>query len=634
VTRRAAQRLLPALVFCVTAVVFLPALGGQFLDWDDSINFVANPYYRGLGWAQIRWMFTTTLMGHYIPLTWMSLGVNYVLGGMSPRGYHLGNLLLHASNATLVYLIACRLIAAAARGGAQDGRTAPALAWASALSAVLFGIHPLRVESVAWITERRDVLCGLFFLLSVLAYLKGVEGGGLRSTARWLSLGAFAGALLSKAAAMPLPAVLLLLDVYPLRRRHLGWRRLLAEKLPYVALATAAAVTALIALRRGVAVTSYDQYGVVARVGMVAYGILFYPIAFLWPMHLSPMYELPAKVTLGTWPFLPALLGLVAVTGALVLARRRWPAGLAAWTYSAMMVLPVSGVVHSGSQLVNDRYSYLSGLGFALLGGAALWTGLVLRERGRVSTRTAGGMAGAAALAVVLLGLTTWTQAHAWRDPETLWRWAVDTDPTCALCHGNLGAAITSSPTGSARLGEAEGHLRRALALRPDSPIPHFNLGNLLLVRGQYAEAEAAFKRYGDLSPGSTRGLARLGLLAILQGRYAEAVSLLGQARGGPGGLTPAPGTSASGLLVVAVDLVEDDPGALALLGQVLVDQGHPSEAVGALRRAVALAPASVPPRFTLVQAYRDTGRPDLARQELSSLRTLDPAAAGRLSVR
>jgi protein O-mannosyl-transferase len=633
--RPVAPRLLPALIFCVTAVAFLPALGGQFLDWDDFVNFVANPYYRGLGWAQIRWMFTTTLMGHYIPLTWTSLGVNYVLGGMNPWGYHLGNLLLHASNATLVYLIARRLIAAAATGGAQGGPPAPALAWASALGAVLFGVHPLRVESVAWITERRDVLCGLFFLLSVLAYLKGVEGGGrLRPTARWLSLGAFAAALLSKAAAMPLPAVLLLLDVYPLRRRPLGWRRLLSEKLLYVALAAAAAVTALIALRRGVAVTSYDQYGVVARVGMVAYSILFYPIAFLWPMHLSPMYELPAQVTLGTWPFLPALLGLVSVTGALVLARRRWPAGLAAWMYSALMVLPVSGVVHSGSQLVNDRYSYLSGLGFALLGGAALWTGLALRERGRVSTRTAGGMAGAACLIVVLLGLTTWTQAHAWRDPETLWRWAVDMDPTCALCHGNLGAAITSSPTGTARLDEAEGHLRRALALRPDSPIPHFNLGTLLLVRGQYAEAEAAFRRYGDLSPGSTRGQARLGLLAIFRGQYAEAVSLLGKARGAPDRLTPAPGTPASGLLAVAVDLVENDPGALALLGQVLVDQGHPSEAVAALRRAVALTPGSVAPRFTLVQAYRDSGRPDLARQELSTLRTLDPVAAGRLSVR
>jgi protein O-mannosyl-transferase len=627
--------LVPLAIFAITVAAFIPALQGQFLNWDDFVNFSANPYYRGLGWAQIRWMFTATLMGHYIPLTWMSLGFNYVLGGMNPWGYHLGNLLLHASNAILVYLIARRLMAAATISGAQDGRAVGPLTWGSALSALLFGIHPLRVESVAWITERRDVLCGLFFLLTVLAYLKGVEGGGeLRSPARWLSLGAFAAALLSKAAAMPIPAVLLLLDIYPLRRVYAGWKRLLSEKLPYMALAAAAAVTALIALRRGVAVTSYDQYGAVARVGMVAYSILFYPIAFLWPMHLSPMYELPAKVNLGTWPFLPALLGLVAVTGTLVLTRRRWPAGLAAWTYSALTVLPVSGVVHSGSQLVNDRYSYLSGLGFALLGGAALRTGLVLHERGRVSTRTAGGMAAAASLVVVLLGLTTWTQTHVWRDPETLWRWAVDMDPTCALCHGNLGAAITSSPTGSARLGEAEAQLRRALALRPDSPIPHFNLGNLLLVRGQYPEAEAAFKRYGDLSPGSTRGLARLGLLAILRGRYAEAVALLDQARGSPDGLTPTSGTPASGLLAVAVDLVEDDPGALTLLGQVLVDQGHPSEAVGALRRAVALAPASVAPRFALVQAYRDSGRPDLAHQELSSLRTLDPVAAGRLSVR
>ena len=172
------RRLLPALIFCVTLAAFVPALRGQFLDWDDVVNFVENPYYRGLGAAQLRWMLTSTLMGHYIPLTWMSFGLNYVLGGMNPWGYHLVNLLLHASNAVLVYLVARRLMAAASGGGAQDGRTDPAVAWASAFSALLFGIHPLRVESVAWITERRDVLCGLFFLLAVLAYLIGVEGGG------------------------------------------------------------------------------------------------------------------------------------------------------------------------------------------------------------------------------------------------------------------------------------------------------------------------------------------------------------------------------------------------------------------------------------------------------------------------
>lgn len=628
-TGRALRRLLPALIFCVTLGAFVPALRGQFLDWDDVVNFVENPYYRGLGPAQLRWMFTSTLMGHYIPLTWMTLGLNYVLGGMNPWGYHLVNLLLHASNAVLVYLVARRLMAAATRGGAQVGQTDPAVSWASALTALLFGIHPLRVESVAWITERRDVLCGLFFLLAVLAYLMGVEGGGRpRPAGRALSLGAFAAALLSKAAAMPLPVVLLLLDVYPLRRLHLGWRRLLTEKAPYVALAGAAAVTALIVLRRGVAVTSYQDYGVASRLGMVAYSTLFYPIAFLWPMHLSPMYELPPRVSLGAWPFYPALLGVVAVTGILVLARRRWPAGLAAWLYSALMILPVSGVVHSGSQLVNDRYSYLSGIGFALVGGAILRAGLGLRERGRVSTRTAGALAGAATLILLVLGGTTWIQTYAWRDPETLWRWAVDMDPTCSLCHGNLGSAISSGPTGKARLDEAEGHLRRAIALRPESPIPYFNLGNVLLVRKQYGDAERAFETYGRLSPGSPRGLARLGLLAILRGDYAEAVSLLAKARGAPPGLDPASGTPAR-LLPVAVDLVEDDAGALTLLGQGLVEQGHPAEAAGALRRATALDPASAPARLSLVQAYRDTGRLDLAQQELEKLRSPVPAAPG-----
>lgn len=623
------RRLLPALIFCVTLAAFVPALRGQFLDWDDVVNFVENPYYRGLGAAQLRWMFTSTLMGHYIPLTWMTFGLNYVLGGMNPWGYHLVNLLLHAANAVLVYLVARRLMAAASGGGAQDGRTDPAVAWASAFSALLFGIHPLRVESVAWITERRDVLCGLFFLLAVLAYLIAMESGGRpRSAWRALSLGAFAAALLSKAAAMPLPVVLLLLDVYPLRRLHLGWRRLLTEKAPYVALAGAAALTALIALRRGVAVTSYETYGVLSRLGMVAYSTLFYPIAFLWPMRLSPMYELPHRVSLGAWPFYAALLAVIAVSAILVLVRRRWPAGLAAWIYSALMILPISGVVHSGSQLVNDRYSYLSGIGFALVGGAILRAGLGLRERGRLSTSTSGALAGAAILILPVLGGTTWVQTYAWRDPETLWRWAVDMDPTCSLCHGNLGAAISSGPTGKVRLDEAEGHLRRAIALRPDSPIPYFNLGNLLLVRKQYPDAELAFRRYGDLSPSSPQGLARLGLLAILRGDYAEAVSLLARARGAPAGLDPAPGTPAR-LLVVAVDLVEDDAGALTLLGQVLVEQGHPSEAVGALRRAAALDPANAPARLTLVQAYRESGHPDLARQEMEKLGNLAPATPG-----
>ena len=153
---------LPIGLLVMTMVAFLPALDGQFVNWDDEMNLVTNEGYRGLGWAQLRWMCTTTLMGHWIPLTWLTLGVNYVVGGMAPWGYHAGNLLLHAANAVVFYAVARRLLAA----GAGVERTQGAITWGAAAAAMVFAVHPLRVESVAWVTERRDVLSGLFFLLA------------------------------------------------------------------------------------------------------------------------------------------------------------------------------------------------------------------------------------------------------------------------------------------------------------------------------------------------------------------------------------------------------------------------------------------------------------------------------------
>jgi len=298
------------------------------------------------------------------------------------------------------------------------------------------------------------------------------------------------------------------------------------------------------------------------------------------------------------------------------------------------MVLPVSGVVHAGSQLVNDRYSYLSGIGFAVLAGAAVPGVMRLRTRGHVSRTTVAALAGGATLIVLSLGFAAWTQTQVWRDSETLWRWAVEMDPACSLCHGNLGSAITSTELGLARLDEAEAHLRRAIELRPDNPIPHFNLGTLLSVRTRYGEAEAALRRYLELLPASPSGLGRLGLLYLLQGRIEDAVPLLERARGLPAGPKPGPAGPAPTPLAKAISLVEDDPGALTLLGRALVEQGKPVDAVFALTRAAALAPAAVPARFWLVQAYRNLGRGDLALEQLEVLRRLDARAAAGLPVR
>src|SRR5439155_451114 len=186
--------LAPLLVALFTLAAFLPALQNQFVNWDDKDNFLDNPHYRGLGWTHLRWMWTTHL-GHYIPLTWMTLGLDYLLWGMNPVGYHLTNLLLHAANAVVFFFVVRRLLTRALSSPSERGH---ALALSAGFASLVFAIHPLRVESVAWATERRDVLSGLFYLLTILMYLRALERevrareslAALRTAAHGESMGA------------------------------------------------------------------------------------------------------------------------------------------------------------------------------------------------------------------------------------------------------------------------------------------------------------------------------------------------------------------------------------------------------------------------------------------------------------
>jgi protein O-mannosyl-transferase len=519
---------LAVLVFVVTVITFLPALQGQFLNWDDEENFLRNEGFRGLGLPQLRWMFSTTLMGHYIPLTWLSLGVNYALDGLQPRGYLAVNILLHAAAAVLVVFIARRLLAAAFRGRAP----VHAVELGAAFAALVFALHPLRVESVAWITERRDVLSGVWYLLAVWAWLCAVADDTRSHPAFYaLSLCAFSAGLLSKASGVMLPFALLLLDAYPLRRFGRGWRQLIGEKLPHFALAGLGAVVALWAVRQGTTVTSYGDYGPGARIVMMVYSFVFYPWKWLWPVGLSPMYELPTGIDPWSARFLMPLLVCLVVTAALIALRRRWPAGLAVWAYSSLMVLPVSGLVHAGFQLAHDRYSYLPGLALALVAGGALVLGLRAEAESRVTPWLAVLLSATAAMIVLGLAAQTWRQTKTWRSSETLWAWAVDLDPECAICHNNLGSAIIHSPTGTAlNPALAETHFRRAIALRPGRATFYHNLGGALAFQGRYAEAEAPLREFLRLSPERPEAPGRLGMLYVDQGRYAEAVPLLRRA--------------------------------------------------------------------------------------------------------
>jgi Flp pilus assembly protein TadD len=642
------------LAFLVPVVAFLPALQGQFLNWDDSTLFTRNPQYRGLGVAQLRWMFTTMLAGHYIPLTWLTLGLNYSLGGMNPWGYHLLALLLHATNAALFYLVACRVLAAVvdrpAAGPAAGRGNQPTDLWtvrAGALvAALVFAIHPQRVESVAWITERGTLVCGALYFAVVLGYLRAAEPTGAFRW-RWagiVSLAAFAAALLAKGLALSLPVTLLILDVYPLRRWRGRWRQALVEKIPYALIALLGTAIVLLARTRGSHLSGLSDYGFDARLAFAGYSFWFYPSSMVWPIGLSPLYEVPLSASLLQLRFLAPLVGLAAATLALVLLRRRFPGGLAAWAHSAAVVAPVSGLAHSGSQLVSDRYSYLAGLGFALIAGYGVAWATRLRRQGRLSGWVSAVGAIGVLLVLVALAASTWGQTGVWRDSETLWRWAAEQDPDCATCYAGLAeATLYGAGGGRARLDESEAYVRRAIALRPTLPFSHSILGTILLVRGRLTEAETSLRTYIRLAPGEAQGPVRLALVYLLQDRPAEAVPLLLRARQ-LGAATASPIRTPGGddrdepgadpEFAKALRLLGDRLDDLEYLGQALIQQGRSDRAVPPLKRAVALAPDAPGPRFWLIRAYDATGQGGLAREHLSVLRRLDPAAAERLGVR
>ena len=426
-----ASRWLPAAaVIALTLVAFLPVLGNGFIpNWDDALNFLDNPHYRGLGPAQLRWMFTTFHAGHYIPLTWLSLGLDYLLWGLRPGGYHLTSLLLHTATALAFYFVSLRLL----RLALPPATTPAALRWGAALAALLFAVHPLRVESVAWATERRDVLSGLFYVLALLCYLKAFDpapAARLRLPLWYgLTLACFAAAVLSKSIAVTLPVTLLVLDVYPLRRLGgpAGWRapRPWLEKLPFFALSAAVAAVAFLAMLPLGNALSVADMGLGLRVFLSVYGLAFYLFKTVLPLDLSPLY--PVFVTITWWHF-----AVVAGTALVaVLMRRRWPAFTAVWLVYAITLAPVLGFFHNGPQAVADRYSYLACLGWALLaGGAVAWSWSGARVVRAV-----------AAIIVVVLVMLTAQQVRVWRDSVSLWSYAVALEPGNRIARINLGGA-------------------------------------------------------------------------------------------------------------------------------------------------------------------------------------------------
>ncbi len=521
-----------AVVIALTIATFLPSLGNGFLGWDDGINFVDNQAFRGLGWPNLRWMFTNALMGHYIPITWLTLGLDYLLWGMHPAGYHLTAILLHTANAVLFYFLTARLFELGAAAGRADGNAGRWLG--AAVAALLFAVHPLRVESVVWITERRDLVSGLFSLLTVHAYLSAWRDRGPTRLHRgwcWASVALFALALLSKSIVVGLPLALLAFDFYPLRRlpadapdraAHVG--RFVWEKVPFLAASAAVALGMLLHGMNHELMTSFESLGIVGRVAVSAYGLAFYLWKSLVPWPLSPLYELHYPVLFLSARYLGSLGAVLAITLALLVARRSWPAGLVTWVAYIVLLLPVLGIAHNGMQSAADRYSYLACLGWALLAGAGVrWC---WGNRGPiVSPRLAHLVLALSATVTFALAGLSGLQIRVWRDSETLWRHVLSVDPESPSGHYRLAGVLTIE----GRSVEARSEFERAVELAPDE-VPnakaafYAGLGTALERAGDVEGAERNYRAALSYSGDNVVALNNLGSIQAIHGQRQDAL--------------------------------------------------------------------------------------------------------------
>jgi tetratricopeptide (TPR) repeat protein len=552
--------LLPVLIALAVVVAFWPSLRAEFVNWDDDANFLNNLHFRGLGWPNIRWMFTTVHMSNYQPLSWLTSAVGYSLWGMHPAGYHATSVALHAANAVLFYLVAARLL----------GRAVPAadpvrLSIAAAVAALYFAVHPLRTEPVAWLSAQHDLQAGTFYLLALLCHLRACSDQTRRW--RWLagSTALFAAAMLSKVNGITLPFVLLLLDSYPLRRLPMDprqWakpqhRTILIEKLPMLAVAIVAGLMSVLA-RQSTAVLA--PLGLGFRVQQAFYGLAFYLGKTMVPVRLVPFYPVPLDLHLPSSTVVASIALVVILSILVVYLRRTWPAVLTAWTCYVVTLLPVLGLVSISTQLVADRYAYLPGMAWAMLVGAAVLTALR-----RLQARDRRWLIAGLTTVVVALSVMSWRQSKLWHDSETLFRYTLSQNPGIPEVHNDLGFFLV----GQRRIDEGLAEYRKALAIKPDFTRAMNNLGLALIGQGRYPEAIDQYLRALAIEPDYAFAHNNLGLALMYLDRPAEALPHFQK----------------------AVALAPDYVVAHNNLGGALLTLGRPAEAIPHFKKALALRP-------------------------------------------
>jgi tetratricopeptide (TPR) repeat protein len=546
------QRLVPNLALAValaalTIVVYAPIRNSLFLNYDDNAYVTSNARIgQGLSAENVAWSVTAFVNANWHPLTLLSHMLDVELFGVDPVAHHGMNLALHVVNVTLLFWLLC-------------GTTGQS--WPSAFVAALFAVHPLNVQTVAWISERKSLLSTAFWLLALLAHV------GYRrhpSWARYLVVSVTAGlALAAKPMAVTLPLTVVLLDIWPLAMRPSGrgsmGLRYARELGPVIAMAGACGVLTLLAQRAGNAIQTVTDYPISVRLGNALVSYAWYLKAMIWPAGLAAFYPHPMS-TQGVVEVVVSTLVLVGVCTAVVSKGRAFPAAATGWWWYVGTLLPVAGIIQVGSQAYADRYAYVPLIGIFIV---VAWLAARFTAAKPVVWRRALAVAGVAWIAA--LSFATRAQLPYWHDSVALFQRAIDVVPDNALAQNNLGMALVEQN----RIADALEHFQKAVTIAPGDTDARSNLGNALRTLGRPADAAIAYDEALAQSPNDPSIHYNLATALVDLGRGDEAATHLRE----------------------AVRLDPEYTKARYLLGTILIKAGRPADALEQFREVARLDP-------------------------------------------
>ncbi len=516
-------------LFAITWVVFGQTVHHQFINYDDPLYVLDNAHVRaGLTWHGIAWAFTHVHSQNWHPLTTISHMLDCSLFGLNPGAHHLVNVFFHSIAAVLLFILLAQITNSI---------------WASAFVAAVFAIHPLRVESVAWIAERKDVLSGVFFMLTLLAYFRWTRK---QTVGRYLAMSIlFACGLMSKPMLITTPIILLLLDYWPLNRSQKSevrsqkssnppWTKLVVEKVPLFVLSIGSCFATLWA--QNFALGSTQFLPLQWRVTNALFSYFEYVRQMFWPVDLIPFYVHPEN-RLEIWRLLIAAISLIALTAIVIVRRKQHPYLLVGWFWYLVMLIPVIGIVQVGLQGHADRYTYLPqiGLDIALVwliwdltksclprrSASASCSVELTARRAKAGLAQKIGLSAVAAIVLITLSILSWKQTTHWRDTEALWRHTLAVTPDSDVAHAGLGGILFVR----GQIDESIDHYERALRLRDGNVAAHFGLGRALAAKQKTDPAIFHFQKALSIQPDNIGASNDLGVMFASKGEIREAIS-------------------------------------------------------------------------------------------------------------